>query len=47
MGSEMCIRDSFTSGYVETDLPEALRRVPVVGKPYAADALGSAFAAIG
>ena len=37
----------FTSGYVETDLPEALRRVPVVGKPYAADALGSAFAALG
>jgi CheY-like chemotaxis protein len=36
----------FTSGYLETDLSEALRRVPVVGKPYASDALRAAFAAL-
>ena len=34
-----------TSGYGEADLPEGLRRVPTVGKPYAVDALRTALAA--
>jgi len=37
----------FTSGYTETDLPDPLRRIPTVGKPYAIETLRAAFDALG